>query len=485
MRESGVLMPVSALPSPTGVGELGRQAHQFIELLSRNGVKIWQILPLNPVGYGNSPYQPYSSCAGDEIYLSLESLQEEGLLEKLPEPFLEGETRVRYDQVRAFKDPFLREAFARFQPTDDYQEFIAQSWVEEYGVFRALKRANGGVCWNEWKEADKAWPEERSPLPADVEAEAAYQMFLQYLFYRQWMKVREKARENGIRIMGDVPFYVGVDSVEVWAGRENFLLDSDGRPTFIAGVPPDYFSATGQRWGNPIYDWDRLRADGYRFWVERIGYCQTLFDLIRIDHFRAFDTFWKIPASCPTAVEGEWVEAPGYAVLDALFDKLPGLNLVAEDLGDLRPQVLELRDHYQLPGMKVLSFTLEPAGRYIRDREADQARQVVYTGTHDNATAAEWYRALSPSCRRKLRRYLKVRGIQSGTMAHRLIRLGLQSRADLCVVPLQDVLGLGGEARMNTPGTVGSPNWEWRLAGWTETERNLALLRPAILDRRG
>ena len=205
MRESGVLMPVSALPSPTGVGELGRQAHQFIELLSRNGVKIWQILPLNPVGYGNSPYQPYSSCAGDEIYLSLESLQEEGLLEKLPEPFLEGETRVRYDQVRAFKDPFLREAFARFQPTDDYQEFIAQSWVEEYGVFRALKRANGGVCWNEWKEADKAWPEKRSPLSADVEAEAAYQMFLQYLFTANGWRYGRRPVKMGSALWGTFP----------------------------------------------------------------------------------------------------------------------------------------------------------------------------------------------------------------------------------------------------------------------------------------
>ena len=486
MKDTGILLAVSSLPGPYGAGELGDEVIHWIDLLADSGIGVWQLLPLGPTGYGNSPYQTYSARAGDPLYLSLAALHQAGLLGELPAPFGLPAGRVDYEQVRALREPWLRRAYEAFRPDDAYHAFAAQGWVRDYAVFAALKAKHHLACWLDWPEPDRSWPQTRDPaVTADLEAEIGYQTFLQYQFLLQWNRVRDYAHSRGLRLMGDIPFYVGIDSVEVWAGRENFLLDGDGRPTFIAGVPPDYFSATGQRWGNPIYDWDRLRADGYRFWVERIGYCQTLFDLIRIDHFRAFDTFWKIPASCPTAVEGEWVEAPGYAVLDALFDKLPGLNLVAEDLGDLRPQVLELRDHYQLPGMKVLSFTLEPAGRYIRDREADQARQVVYTGTHDNATAAEWYRALSPSCRRKLRRYLKVRGIQSGTMAHRLIRLGLQSRADLCVVPLQDVLGLGGEARMNTPGTVGSPNWEWRLAGWTETERNLALLRPAILDRRG
>ena len=486
MKDTGILMAVSSLPGPYGAGDLGDEAIRWIDLLAGSGVGVWQLLPLGPTGYGNSPYQTYSARAGDPLYLSLAALHQAGLLEELPAPFDLPAGRVDYEQVRALREPWLRRAYEAFRPDGAYAAFAAQGWVRDYAVFAALKAKHHLACWLDWPEPDRSWPQTRDPaVTADLEAEIGYQTFLQYQFLLQWNRVRDYAHSRGLRLMGDIPFYVGIDSVEVWAGRENFLLDDDGRPTFIAGVPPDYFSATGQRWGNPIYDWDRLRADGYRFWVERIGYCQTLFDLIRIDHFRAFDTFWKIPAACPTAMDGQWIEAPGYAVLDTLYEKLPGLQLVAEDLGDLRPQVLELRDHYQLPGMKVLSFTLEPAGRYIRDREADQARQVVYTGTHDNATAAEWYRALSPSCRRKLRRYLKVRGIQSGTMAHRLIRLGLQSRADLCVVPLQDVLGLGGEARMNTPGTVGSPNWEWRLAGWTETERNLALLRPAILDRRG
>ena len=486
MKDTGILMAVSSLPGPYGAGDLGDEAIRWIDLLAGSGVGVWQLLPLGPTGYGNSPYQTYSARAGDPLYLSLAALHQAGLLEELPAPFGLPAGRVDYEQVRALREPWLRRAYGAFRPDGAYAAFAAQGWVRDYAVFAALKAKHHLACWLDWPEPDRSWPQTRDPaVTADLEAEIGYQTFLQYQFLLQWNRVRDYAHSRGLRLMGDIPFYVGIDSVEVWAGRENFLLDDDGRPTFIAGVPPDYFSATGQRWGNPIYDWDRLRADGYRFWVERIGYCQTLFDLIRIDHFRAFDTFWKIPAACPTAMDGQWIEAPGYAVLDTLYEKLPGLQLVAEDLGDLRPQVLELRDHYQLPGMKVLEFTLEPVGRYIRDLGEDRVRQIVYTGTHDNATAAEWYGACSPSYRRKLRKYLKVRGIQSGPMAHRLIRLGLSSRAELCIVPLQDVLHLGKEARMNTPGTVGAPNWEWRLASWTETERNLALLRPAILARRG
>ena len=323
MRKAGVLMPVSALPSRVGAGELGEAAFHFIELLKKNHVKIWQILPLNPVGYGNSPYQPYSSCAGDEIYISLDKLAEDGLLKTAPEAFLQNAKRVDYEAVRQYREPFLREAFEVFtkkkgQEESAYKEFAAQEWVYEYGVFRALKKANNGNCWNDWAEEDRNWPENRHALSAEVEAEARYQMFLQYIFYTQWMDVKKTANEAGIEIMGDVPFYVGQDSVDVWGGKDNFLLDTDGRPIFIAGVPPDYFSATGQRWGNPIYDWEHMKEQNYQFWVDRIGYSNKLFDIIRIDHFRAFDTYWKIPATCPTAIDGEWIEAPGYEVIDTL-----------------------------------------------------------------------------------------------------------------------------------------------------------------------
>lgn len=483
MRETGILMPVSSLPSRTGVGELGRETKDFLDYLKEAGVKIWQILPLNPVGYGNSPYQPYSSCAGDEIYISLETLYEQGLLKDLPPAFLEKETHVRYDQVRAWKESYLREAFSRFEETDDYKTFAQQSWVLEYGMFRALKEKNENRCWNEWDTADKTWPEAKKEVPLEIAHEAAYQMFLQYIFFCQWMEIKKTANENGIQIMGDVPFYVGVDSVDVWAGKDNFLLDTDGRPTFIAGVPPDYFSATGQRWGNPIYDWDYLKENGYQFWVDRIGYSSRLFDIIRIDHFRAFDTFWKIPATCPTAIEGEWIEAPGYEVIDTLLEKIPEVNLVAEDLGDLRPEVLELKEHYHFKGMKILVFSIDTSGKYAKDIFHDVENMIIYTGTHDNDTLMEWYEGLSVAEKRKVRRFLSREGIRQGSVKERLLTYTLKSRAEYAIIPLADILGMGKEAHLNTPGTVGSPNWEWRMPKLEKIESGLKKYRRQFIDR--
>lgn len=488
MRKTGILMPVSSLPSRTGVGELGKEAYHFIEMLKENGVKIWQILPLNPVGYGNSPYQPYSSCAGDELYISLDTLYEEGLLRTLPPSFREKETRVDYGAVRMFKEPYLREAFRAFiekrgEEEAAYQEFVSQSWVYEYGVFRALKTENCGVCWNEWKQEDKEWPEKRHALSEAIEQEVKYQMFLQFLFFTQWMKVKRWANESGIEVMGDVPFYVGVDSVDVWGGKDNFLLDTEGRPVFIAGVPPDYFSETGQRWGNPIYDWEYLKQKDYQFWAERIGYSSRLFDIIRIDHFRAFDTFWKIPAACPTAVEGEWIEAPGYEVIDTLIEKIPDLNLVAEDLGDLRPEVLELKDHYKLKGMKVLVFSIETNGKYGYDGFRDVENMIIYTGTHDNDTLMEWYHGLSCAGRRKVRRFLKTKGFAQGSVKDRLLAYTLKGKAEYAIIPMSDIIGLGKEGHINTPGTVGSPNWEWRMPEFCSAERELKRYRELITFR--
>lgn len=410
MRETGILMPVSSLPSRTGVGELGKETYTFLDILKEAGVKIWQVLPMNPLGYGNSPYQPYSSCAGDELYISLELLYEEGLLKELPPSHLENAKKVEYEKVRAWKEGYLREAFENFQETEEYHEFISEEWVRSYGVFRALKKENENRCWNEWREEHKNWKGEA--LSEETEKEASYHMFLQYVFFCQWKKIKEYANKNGICIMGDVPFYVGIDSVDVWAGKENFLLGADGRPTFIAGVPPDYFSAVGQRWGNPVYDWEYLKKTGYDFWVKRIGYNSRLFDLIRIDHFRAFDTFWKIPASCPTAVEGEWIEAPGYEVLDTLKREVPEAHLVAEDLGDLRPEVLTLKDHYGLKGMKILQFSIDTKGKYARDTFEEKENLIIYTGTHDNDTIMEWYGKMSCAAKRKIRRFLKNRELK-------------------------------------------------------------------------
>lgn len=482
MRETGILMPVSSLPSRTGVGELGKETEKFIGYLSASGVKIWQILPLNPVGYGNSPYQPYSSCAGDEIYISLEKLWEQQLLKELPMSELAGSTRVQYEKVRVWKETYLREAFQTFiekglDQTEEYQTFVTQKWVQEYALFRAFKKENGGSCWNDWKSEHKNWPEHKTEVATVIREEADYQIFLQYLFYCQWIEIKSVANANGIRIMGDVPFYVGVDSVDVWAGKDNFLLDTDGRPIFVAGVPPDYFSATGQRWGNPIYDWEYLKEQNYQFWVDRIGYSSSLFDIIRIDHFRAFDTFWKIPASCPTAVEGEWILAPGYEVIDTFLEQIPGVNLVAEDLGDLRPEVLELKEHYHLKGMKILMFSIDPSGKYAKDSFDDVENMIIYTGTHDNDTLMEWYGGLSVAAKRKVRRFLARKRIRQGSVKERLLTYTLKSPAEYAILPLADILGMGKEAHLNTPGTVGSPNWEWRMPNLEKIERELKKYR--------
>lgn len=484
MKKTGILMPLSSLPSRTGIGELGAFAYEWLDLLEENGITIWQLLPLNPVGYGNSPYQPYSSCAGDEIYISLDQLYEEGMLKEVSPAFCENARRVDYEAVRAFKEPYLRKAYQEFERSDAYEEFAAQDWVKMYGTFQALKRANGGTCWNEWPKEHKEWPENPGELEEAVQKEADYQIFLQFLFFTQWMKVKEKANQKKIQIMGDVPFYVGIDSVDVWGGKDNFLLDTDGRPLFIAGVPPDYFSATGQRWGNPIYDWDYMKEQEYQFWVDRIGYNSKLFDIIRIDHFRAFDTFWKIPAECPTAVEGEWIEAPGYEVIDTLREKIPGVNLAAEDLGELRPEVLELRDHYHLKGMKILVFAINSNGKYAYDELPERENMIIYTGTHDNDTLMQWYGSLSKARQRKIRKFLSRQGFGVGSVKDRLLAYTLSSKAEYAILPMADILGLGAEGHINTPGTVGSPNWEWRMPGFEEARIQMQRYKHTIFDRK-
>lgn len=479
MKETGILMPVFSLPSLYGVGDLGRTAMQWVDLLAHSGVRIWQILPLNPVGYGNSPYQPYSSFAGDELYISLELLFEQGLLDACPKAFCKNACAVDYNRIRAWKETYLKAAFEKFSKDpgfyedQSYKTFCEQPWVGEYCVFRALKSYNDMKCWNEWPKAHKKWPETGGALPEGCDELVRYHMFLQYIFSCQWLAVKEYANKSGIKIMGDIPFYVGIDSVDVWAGKKNFLLDENGVPVFIAGVPPDYFSATGQRWGNPIYDWDYLKANGYEFWVNRIGYNQKLFDIIRIDHFRAFDTYWKIPASCPTAVEGEWIEAPGYEVLDTIREKLPDAVLVAEDLGELRPQVHVLKNHYHLKGMKIFVFAIDTSGKYAKDIEPESENMIIYTGTHDNDTVMEWYGNLSCAGKRKVRRFLKHQGLKHGSIKDRLIGYTLKCCPDYTIMSMPDILGIGRQGHINTPGTVGSPNWEWRMPDFEAAKKAL------------
>lgn len=319
-----------------------------------------------------------------------------------------------------------------------------------------MKQHNNMRCWNEWPEAQRNWILNREFDIKPYEREIRFRMFLQYLFRKQWSALKRYANEKGILMMGDIPFYVGIDSLDVWQDRDNFLLDSEGKPTFIAGVPPDYFSPTGQRWGNPIYNWENLEKNDFRFWINRLRYSTQLYDIIRIDHFRAFDTYWKIPAACETAVEGQWVEAPGYAFFDQLMKELPDIWIVAEDLGDLRPEVLKLRDAYGLPGMNIAEFTL--LGPKLKEKN-----QVIYTGTHDNQTVIGWYQGLDAKLRSKVDRCLSKEGRKGKNISYRMLHYVLHSTADYAIIPLMDLLELDDSARLNTPGTIGSPNWEWRL----------------------
>ena len=457
MRKAGILMPVASLPGRHGCGTFGKEAYDFVKMMHQSGLGIWQLLPLNPLGYGNSPYQPYSSYAVDELYISLDVLAQQGLLEKVPS-YHRNDDVIQYEKVRQYHDKYLRLAYQKFEKDEAYESFIKKPWVKEYAIFKTFKVANNLRPWNEWEKEQKDYPINQKLDLSKYDDEIAYQMFLQFVLYQQWHALKKYANSLGIQMVGDIPFYVGLDSADVWAHRENFLLDQDGRPTFIAGVPPDYFSATGQRWGNPIYDWDFMKKDKFTFWIERMSYMGEMFDVVRVDHFRAFDTYWKIPADCPTAIEGEWIEAPGYELFDTLFKQYPNLTIVAEDLGDLRPEVLELRDHYKFRGMRIVQFTFDPEGM-----EEDKKHLLVYTGTHDNDTTYSWYCQQPASLRRKMRQYLWKHGYRKHSFVDDVIDYSLDSNADMVIIPMSDWIHAGSQARLNMPGSVGAPNWMWRM----------------------
>lgn len=475
VRKSGILMPIASLPSRYGVGDFGKGAYEFADCIRQMGFGVWQILPLNPLGYGNSPYQPYSSYAGDPLYISLEKLAEEGLLPEEPEEFRKDSQVIDYEAVRSYKDEYLRKAFRNFLPDENYEEFASQDWVYQYGVFYMLKWKNNRKCWLDWEEKDKFWMIRQDiEFTPQQEEEIQYQMFLQYIFYCHWMELKGYVNSLGIKIMGDLPFYVGIDSLDVWANAKCFLLDENFRPTYIAGVPPDYFSPTGQRWGNPIYDWDYLRETGYQFWIERIGYNRDLFDIVRIDHFRAFDTYWKIPADCPTAIEGEWIEAPGYEVFEHLLKQYPDIEIVIEDLGDLRPEVGMLRDHFGFKGMKIYQFSLDPNEK--NNDFPDRENLILYTGTHDNQTIKAWYLSKDEATQQEVDELFRKKGCEEEKLAHRFIHGVFQSIAELSVVTVQDILNLGDEARLNQPGTTGSPNWEWRITNLEKLKEEMPII---------
>ncbi len=477
-KEAGILMPVSALPGRHGIGDFGSSSYEFVDQIAQAGLKIWQILPLGPLGYGNSPYQPYSSFAGDELYISLDRLWQEGLLGKTPS-FEKFSTSVDYQAVREFKSDWLKKAYRKFRPNEEYEAFVKQEWVRSYAIYLTFKKANELRSWLEWPKKQKEyWKKPFDLEEAGFEESVQYEMFVQYEFYHQWMTLKAYANQKGVQIMGDIPFYVGIDSLDVWANQDCFLLDKAGNPKWIAGVPPDYFSETGQRWGNPIYNWKHLKETGFEFWISRLAYTAKLFDIIRIDHFRAFDTYWRIPSSCPTAIEGKWMLAPGYEFFDTLFERYPDIHIIVEDLGDLRPKVHKLRDHYNFMGMKVLQFTFDPLE--TNNDFPDRENMILYTGTHDNQTVMGWYRSQKPKFRRATLQQLREAGLEEGKVSDRFIQMSLASIANIVVVPMWDFLGLDDSARVNTPGTLGSPNWEWRMKSFTAFQKKLPWITEQI-----
>lgn len=469
MRKLGILLPIFSLPSKTGVGDFGKEAYTFIDYLVKAGIKIWQILPLNPLGEGNSPYQSASIYAMDEIYISLELLQAEHFLVEVRH-FQQDSERIDYAAVRNFKKAYLERAFLKFKPDEDYKRFIQQEWVYEYAVFRVFKQLNTQINWYDWSKKYKNWPQEQAVDLTLYEQEIAYQLFLQYVLYKQWQKLKMYANEHGIEIMGDMPIYAGYDSVDVWAHRYNYLLDASGKSTYVAGVGPDYFSEKGQLWGNPLYDWNYLAKNHFQFWIDRLRHSQKIFDLVRIDHFRAFDTYWQIPADEVDARNGVWIEAPGYALFDEIYRQLHDIQIVAEDLGELRPEVLELRDFYHLKGMKVLQYMFDVQEREFNDIE----NMIAYTGTHDNQTLVGWLKTQDTNI---YQQFFMERGYNNKHLYEDFIEYTIASIHTFVIIPLQDFLGKDDIARINIPGEINEHNWNWKLRDFNEFDKKIALIK--------
>ena len=479
-KKAGVLMPIFSLPGKHYIGDFGKEAYEFIDIIKTANFKIWQILPLNPVGYGNSPYQPYSSYSGDEIYISLERLKDWNLIDDI-EIINKHFDRVDYQEARRFKQLYFKEAFENFKNGNifkgEFENFKKENtWVSVYALFITLKKKNNLICWIDWKDDHKNFIDNKNNIPNEYKDDIEYEIFIQFLFYKQWFELKYYANKSGIEILGDIPIYVGIDSSDVWSNKNCFLLDDKGTPKFIAGVPPDYFSETGQRWGNPIYDWEYLEKNNFDFWIDRLEWNKKIYDIIRIDHFRAFDTYWEIPSSCETAVEGKWVEAPGYALFDTIFKKLYDIKIVVEDLGELREEVLELRDHYNLIGMKIVQFELDLNENKVDFK--DKENIILYTGTHDNQTLVGWYKDLKRSERKNL--YKKFSKYKEKNVTDKIIHRCFKSTSELVVIPIQDILSYDDTARINTPSTIGSPNWEWKLKDYNLLNKKIGAYRKLI-----
>ncbi|MGL5435974.1 MAG: 4-alpha-glucanotransferase [Lachnospiraceae bacterium] len=477
MRASGILMPVSSIPSRYGIGCFSKEAYEFVDRLWEAGQKYWQLLPLGPTGYGDSPYQSFSTFAGNPYFVDLETLISDGLLteEECASCDWGGcDVQVDYGRIYQSRKTVLWKAFQRssMQSDQEYQDFISSNdeWLSDYALFMAVKCFFGDRSWMEWdddirlREA-QALDRYRESLAEEID----YNRFVQYQFSKQWKALKIYANQKNIQIIGDIPIYVALDSADSWSYPELFQMNGDRRLTGQAGCPPDGFSATGQLWGNPLYDWDYHRKTDFAWWVKRIDHHRNLYDVIRIDHFRGLDEYYRVPMGQQTAEHGAWLPGPGIEIFEALTRDLGELDIIAEDLGFLTDSVIQLLHQSGYPGMKVLQFAFDSreSGNYLPHNYTENC--IVYTGTHDNDTVRGWYDSINEIDREYVLEYLGRDGLEDGEISWTFIRMAQSSVASLCVIPIQDYLDMGSEGRINTPSTIGD-NWTWRLRAGTMTQ---------------
>ncbi|MBR4086074.1 MAG: 4-alpha-glucanotransferase [Lachnospiraceae bacterium] len=478
MRRSGILLPISSIPSKYGIGSFSKEAYEFVDFLVEAGQKLWQILPLGPTGYGDSPYQSFSTFAGNPYFIDLDEFVELGYITREDCERLNFGTNpeyVDYGQLYNNRYLLLEKAYDSaledgLEADGEYQAFIKENkyWLTDYALYRTVKRAFDNACWTEWDEDIRLrQPQAIKRYSKEYAYEMGFYYFMQYFFAKQWKALKTYANEKGIEIVGDIPIYVAFDSADSWANPELFQLDEENLPIGVAGCPPDAFSETGQLWGNPLYDWQYHKETKFAWWLKRLAHCYELYDVVRIDHFRGFDEYWFVPYGDETAQNGHWEAGPGIELFKAMKRKFGKLQVIAEDLGFLTPSVLQLLEDTGFPGMKVLQFAFGSDAKNLYLPHNHRQNSVVYTGTHDNETTIGWYQNLNDWTREHVNKYL---GITDGKDINwRFIQVALSSVADTVVIPMQDYLGLGNEARINMPSSFGK-NWEWRMKKGASTK---------------
>ena len=470
MRRSGMLLPIASLPSKYGIGSFSKEAYDFIDTLKEAGQSLWQILPLGPTGYGDSPYQSFSTFAGNPYFIDLDELVKEGILtEEECNSYDWGNSNeyIDYEKIYSSRFKILRIAYerSRINENEIFKEFCENNkwWLHDYALYMAIKDSCGGKSWIEWdKDIRIRKQEEINKYEEELKDDINFYKYQQYLFVTQWNKLKNYANEKGILIVGDIPIYVALDSADTWSNPELFQLNEDGIPVSVAGCPPDAFSENGQLWGNPLYRWEHHRQTNYEWWIKRIGYSFKLYDVVRIDHFRGFDEYYSIPYGEETAINGSWEKGPGIELFNYIKEKLGEVDIIAEDLGFLTESVKQLLSDTGYPGMKILQFAFDSREESDYLPHNYDKNCIVYTGTHDNDTVKSWYRDVNSEDKRMCINYMNNKYTKEDEIHWDFICLAMRSVADTCIIPVQDYLGLGNEARINTPSTLGN-NWKWRM----------------------